>query len=94
MGEAACLVILPKELVSRIVDITGGMGTVRNTQNVAVVVIGVGIGYIISCSLQTVGGNLPACPLFGLPFGDGRTVPFDCQLVRIALWLRDNRTAP
>ena len=72
VGEAACLVILPKELVGGVIHITGGMDAVRDGEDIAVTVVGIAVGYIVTCRLQTVGGNLPGgCPLLGFAFGDG-----------------------
>jgi len=75
MGKAAGLVVLPNQLIVAVIDIGGGIGTVRDRENVAVTVIGVGVGHIVTGRLQTVRGNLPTCPLFGWDFGDGRAVP-------------------
>ena len=40
VGVATCLVILPDQLVSRIVFVTGGMRSVGNGEDIAVSVVG------------------------------------------------------
>ena len=47
MGEVSGLVILPDKLVRRVVDIGGSMRTVTDTQDITVIVVGVGFRYPI-----------------------------------------------
>ena len=58
MGEAAGLIVLPDQLVGAVVDVGRGVGAVADGQDVAVIIVGVGIGNIVvSVTLGTVGGN-------------------------------------
>lgn len=41
VGEAACLVILPDQLIRAVVDIAGSICAIADCQNVAVVIVGV-----------------------------------------------------
>ena len=47
VGEVPGLVILPDKLVRRVVDIGGSMRTVTDTQDITVIVVGVGFRYPI-----------------------------------------------
>ena len=47
MGEVSCLVILPEQLVSAVIDIACSICAIRDAQDVAVIVIGVGVSNIV-----------------------------------------------
>ena len=84
MGEAAGLIVLPDQLVGAVVDVGRGVGAVADGQDVAIIIIGVGIGNIVvSVTLGTVGGNEGGgMPGFGIVVGE--VLPQDiCAGIRL-----------
>ena len=60
MGIAAGLVILPHQLVGAVVDIAGGIGAVADRLDVAVLIVGVGIGLVVAGRVNGMTGDLGA----------------------------------
>ena len=80
-GGSGFLVILPYQLVGGIIDIGGGMGTVADRGDVAVIIVAVGVGDLIARSRGLEGGYLGGG--FGGALGaEGKGV---CQQCRAAL---------
>ena len=48
MGEIARLVIFPNQLVGTVVDIACGIRAVTDTQDIAVIVVGIAVGFGLS----------------------------------------------
>ena len=84
-GLPGPFIILPYQLIGAIVGVPGGVGAVRNGADIAVIVVGVGIGNIVDlvagkglqgCDLIGVGSigiimvYQPAALVVRLPFGD------------------------
>ena len=58
IGLAFFLVILPDQLICRVIAIGGRIRTVRNCTDITVFVIGVAVGNIITSAYCSVGGYL------------------------------------
>ena len=77
MGEITGLVVLPQQLVGAVVNIAGSVCAVRDAEDIAVIIVGIGIGNIIAVGIYGVSRYLGA----GLPRTGTLEVVQTCFLI-------------
>lgn len=60
MGKAACLVILPDQLIGAVVGIACGIRSITDRENITVIVVGIAVGLIVLGAIVGQAGYLSA----------------------------------
>jgi len=82
VSKATGLIILPNQLVQAVILVGGGVGAVRNGQDIAVIVVGIAVSDGLTAYGNAVGGDPVGSVAAVWAWGTGTRPPFSCLPVR------------